>query len=847
MFCTKCGTQVQEGRQFCGNCGASLRPASDVRENRPAQPTRAVQQQRVPWSKTKKLVVAAILCIAAGAYGGDWWWQHRPIPDYKVKDPGIYLYQGLGPDGSSLKVGFVNSNGKILSKPQWDAVAQARVMGRTVECNEGFCGVEQNGKWGFVDKNGKLVIPIQFNSVSPFVDGVARVSLGNEVGYIDTQGNYVVNPQFSDGGDFHEGFAAAKNSQGWGFINKSGNFVIKPHFSSVDSSGFSEGLAAVCTSSCGYITQTGKFAIKPQFESVGTFSDGLAAVEMGGKWGYVNHSGKFVVNPQFDKASVFIDGEAIVDSSDQIGTINKNGRYVVNPGEYSVVDSGSALLKVTNNGKWGLMTRTGKWVLKPSGALSGISIEFGHAFLGLIANRWVPVSNSGTVLAGWYKGANLGTLADDIKDEAEAQTAMQQLVNAEGSYSNAFPAIGFASSLTELGPSPNGNTDEKHAGLIDAALATGAEYNYQFSLTIPSGNSTGGTTFNYLLTATPLSGHAGRIFCANSTGTIRYAVQGHTCSTAAPLSPTASSRTLSAQPSSSTNTQRVSSQPVEIADKSLPNNFSDEYGWYVATIKHSVLNNWNEEEVNPQTPLGSRVRVGFSVEQDGTISNIHILRSSSSPTLNTSALQALERTNNLGALPSGYREKTLSVEFTFTYKGSAQADSVKLLSLTAVDKESSRSRPTYPPFLVGQQAPNFTLVGIRGNKVSLAGYRGKAVVVNFWATWCGPCLIETPWLNQLNKKFASQGLTILGVATDSIDPGTGENDPPGTVAKFAQQHNMNYTILMANLKVAYEYGGIDSIPTAFFIDRSGKVVATTVGLVPEQDIEAGIQKALARG
>lgn len=149
--------------------------------------------------------------------------------------------------------------------------------------------------------------------------------------------------------------------------------------------------------------------------------------------------------------------------------------------------------------------------------------------------------------------------------------------------------------------------------------------------------------------------------------------------------------------------------------------------------------------------------------------------------------------------------------------------------------------------LLGQQAPNFTLVNLQGKKVSLADYRGKAVVVDFWATWCGPCRMEIPWLVQLNKKYASQGLTVLGVATDTIDSDTGEKNPQSTIAKFAHQHSMDYPILLADMKVANQYGGIDSIPTTFFINRSGKVVASTVGLAPRSDIEADIQKALSTG
>ena len=85
-----------------------------------------------------------------------------------------------------------------------------------------------------------------------------------------------------------------------------------------------------------------------------------------------------------------------------------------------------------------------------------------------------------------------------------------------------------------------------------------------------------------------------------------------------------------------------------------------------------------------------------------------------------------------------------------------------------VDASSGVRRNTSPRSL-GKPAPGFTLEDLSGKKVSLASYKGKAVLINFWATWCAPCKIETPWLIELRNQYAAQGFEILGVSADDID------------------------------------------------------------------------------
>jgi thiol-disulfide isomerase/thioredoxin len=141
----------------------------------------------------------------------------------------------------------------------------------------------------------------------------------------------------------------------------------------------------------------------------------------------------------------------------------------------------------------------------------------------------------------------------------------------------------------------------------------------------------------------------------------------------------------------------------------------------------------------------------------------------------------------------------------------------------------------------GSLAPDFDLkvLGGQGKTLKLSSLRGKAVLVNFWATYCEPCKIEMPWLVELQKKHGPDGLQIVGVAVDDVDE--------KTVADFAQKMGVNYPVLIGTEKVADTYGGIEGLPMSFFVDRSGRIVDRILGLVSESEIEASIQKSLSQG
>ncbi len=136
-----------------------------------------------------------------------------------------------------------------------------------------------------------------------------------------------------------------------------------------------------------------------------------------------------------------------------------------------------------------------------------------------------------------------------------------------------------------------------------------------------------------------------------------------------------------------------------------------------------------------------------------------------------------------------------------------------------------------------QSAPAFEVRDISGKVASAADWKGKVVIMAFWATWCPPCREEIPTFIALQEKFKDR-LQIVGISED--------DDPPEKVLRFAQQRGINYPIVMATPAMIDQYGGVPALPTAFLIDTQGRVVQKHVGLTAPDDYEREIRSLLGQ-
>jgi hypothetical protein len=289
------------------------------------------------------------------------------------------------------------------------------VSGAAVASNnfEDYFPIQQDGKVGFIDKTGKIVIAPQFDSASNedgivFSEGLAAVKVSDKWGYIDKSGKFVIPPKFKQESAptlFYEGLAqvlikesiieksvGSDKSQKYivreevlGFIDRSGEFVESLKFIK-EKTKFSEGLAKVrAGDKFGYVDKTGKFVSEDRFAEAEDFKEGLAAVKLEAsgsfteneaykfKYGFIDKTGKFVIKPQFGSAESFSEGLAGVSLGDKSGYIDKTGKIVIAPKFDETYSFSEGLAKVVAGGKSGFIDAKGKLT---------IGLRFSHSGFG---------------------------------------------------------------------------------------------------------------------------------------------------------------------------------------------------------------------------------------------------------------------------------------------------------------------------------------------------------------------------------------------------------------------------------------------------------------------------------
>ena len=166
----------------------------------------------------------------------------------------------------------------------------------------------------------------------------------------------------------------------------------------------------------------------------------------------------------------------------------------------------------------------------------------------------------------------------------------------------------------------------------------------------------------------------------------------------------------------------------------------------------------------------------------------------------------------------------------------SKGDNANRVGMNATGKSAAAKTPATPKGTSGRKAPGFELTDLKGNSLKWSQYDGKVVLVDFWATWCGPCRRSIPDLSDLHQKYSDRGFEVLGISLD-------QTGPEG-VSQFVAKMNIPYRVAIGNLRLAQDWDIGDAIPVAFLVNRQGNIVEKFVGYQDRAALVKKIEKYL---
>jgi len=292
------------------------------------------------------------------------------------------------------------------------AAGQECVLQNADGCVRMLFAAEKNDKWGFIDNTGKAVVPLAFDQVFAFSEGLAPVKLGKKFGFVDATGNLVIPASWEFVQPFHEGLAAVTDGKKYGFIDKAGKVLIPLQFIRVGN--FHAGLAAVgvtthpppkgtantahFTDSIEYIDTTGRIVIPPADRGLGypPVTEGRVPFKVDHKWGAMDTSGKIVIEAQYPSELKFSQGLAEVYVDQKAGYIDTDGKMAI-PAIYERVGKFSeGLAAVRTDTKWGFVNTSGQLAVPVQfDSAEGFHGEFAAVDIG---GKWGIIDKGGKMI-----------------------------------------------------------------------------------------------------------------------------------------------------------------------------------------------------------------------------------------------------------------------------------------------------------------------------------------------------------------------------------------------------------------------------------------------------------------